>query len=75
MKLFPSRSKTKNQQLVFNEVETPVRRLSFYDAAPIDFASASAAEEEEEEKKDEENDEVWERKKVRANCFYIIANY
>jgi hypothetical protein len=48
MKLFPVRSETKIRQLVFNEAETTVRRLSLYDAEPIDFAFASAAEEEEE---------------------------
>jgi hypothetical protein len=46
-----------------------------YDAAPIDFAPASAAEVEVEMVEYEENGEVKERKKARANCFYIIANY
>jgi hypothetical protein len=54
MKLFPARSKIKIRQLVFNEVETTVRRLSLYYDEPIDFAFASAADEEEDE---EENDE------------------
>jgi hypothetical protein len=43
MKLFPARSRTKMGQLVCNEVETTVMRLSLYEAEPIDFAFASAA--------------------------------
>jgi hypothetical protein len=48
MKLFPARSKTKMRQLVCNEVEATVGRLSLYYAAPIDFSSASTAQEDEE---------------------------
>jgi transcription elongation factor Elf1 len=60
MKLFPARSRTKMGQLVCNEVETTVMRLSLYEAEPIDFASASvsaAMEGEEEGKKEEDEDE------------------
>jgi ribosomal protein L12E/L44/L45/RPP1/RPP2 len=72
-------------QLVCNEVETTVMRLSLYETEPIDFAFACASaavegeeeeeEEEDEEEKKKEEEEEDKKEKAGANCFYIIANY